>query len=218
MALQREARRRLIELERKIKTNPDVPESLRKSLIRIIETARSETDRYDKALATARLATERWFDDAMDRVSGWYKRQTQLIILGLALVVSFGFNLDTITITNTLYRDDTVRQLLVAQAEARFQDGSDPEATISGGGSEPTNNPVNIENLDIPLGWSAVDFPHCCLGWVVKFSGLLFTSLAVALGAPFWFDLLDRLVSLRGAGRSPQRSTSAPSDNTTGTT
>jgi hypothetical protein len=27
--------------------------------------------------------------------------------------------------------------------------------------------------------------------------------LAVSLGAPFWFDLLNRLVDLRGAGRRP---------------
>ena len=29
-------------------------------------------------LARARSAMERWFDDAMDRVSGWYKRQVQV--------------------------------------------------------------------------------------------------------------------------------------------
>ncbi|HEU0021540.1 MAG TPA: hypothetical protein VFR55_07705 [Dehalococcoidia bacterium] len=199
MALQREARRRLIELEQKIKTNPDLPDSLRKSLTRIIETARSETDRYDTALATARVATEQWFDDAMDRVSGWYKRQTQLIILGLALVVSFGFNVDTIAIANTLYRDDTVRRVLVAQAETQLQDGTGSTAAQ-----------VKIENLGIPLGWSVGDFPDSFPGWGIKFFGLCFTSIAVALGAPFWFDLLNRLVSLRGAGGSPQKSTSTP--------
>src|SRR5262249_4522387 len=37
--------------------------------------------------------------------------------------------------------------------------------------------------------------------WAIKLLGLLATALAVSLGAPFWFDLLNKLVSLRGAGK-----------------
>lgn len=39
--------------------------------------------------------------------------------------------------------------------------------------------------------------------WLVKVLGWLVTGLAVSLGAPFWFDLLNRLVDLRGAGKRP---------------
>lgn len=41
-----------------------------------------------------------------------------------------------------------------------------------------------------------------------RLAGWLLTALAVSLGAPFWFDLLNRLVDLRGAGKKPpERST-----------
>jgi hypothetical protein len=40
--------------------------------------------------------------------------------------------------------------------------------------------------------------------WLVKILGWLVTGLAVSLGAPFWFDLLNRLVDLRGAGKRPE--------------
>ena len=43
--------------------------------------------------------------------------------------------------------------------------------------------------------------------WLVKILGWLVTGLAVSLGAPFWFDLLNRLVDLRGAGRRPESTT-----------
>jgi hypothetical protein len=39
--------------------------------------------------------------------------------------------------------------------------------------------------------------------WLIKILGWLITGLAVSLGAPFWFDLLNRFVDLRGAGRRP---------------
>lgn len=39
-------------------------------------------------------------------------------------------------------------------------------------------------------------------GFVV-FIGWLITSLAISLGAPFWFDLLNKIMALRSAGTKP---------------
>ena len=33
--------------------------------------------------------------------------------------------------------------------------------------------------------------------------GWLLTSIAVSLGAPFWFDTLNRFMNIRNAGRAP---------------
>jgi hypothetical protein len=38
--------------------------------------------------------------------------------------------------------------------------------------------------------------------WIVV-AGWVISALAASLGAPFWFDAISRLVSLRGAGTSP---------------
>lgn len=46
--------------------------------------------------------------------------------------------------------------------------------------------------------------------WVVKLGGLLVTAFAVSLGAPFWFDTLNRVVSIRAAGRSPDEKPKPP--------
>jgi len=52
-------------------------------------------------------------------------------------------------------------------------------------------------------------------GWLIKFFGILITGLAAAQGSPFWFNLLNRLVNMRGsAGASAQTtSSSAASQN-----
>jgi hypothetical protein len=34
--------------------------------------------------------------------------------------------------------------------------------------------------------------------------GWLITILAVSLGAPFWFDTLNRIIAIRSAGRAPE--------------
>ncbi|MCB1811445.1 MAG: hypothetical protein KDK04_06950 [Candidatus Competibacteraceae bacterium] len=41
--------------------------------------------------------------------------------------------------------------------------------------------------------------------------GWLITALAISLGGPFWFDLLNRLVDLRGAGKTPAAQRQDPS-------
>ena len=38
----------------------------------------------------------------------------------------------------------------------------------------------------------------------MKLAGLLVTAGALSLGAPFWFDLLNKLVNLRAAGKKPK--------------
>ena len=72
-------------------------------------------------LKKARENVERWYDDAMDRVSGWYKRKTQVFILLWALAVTLSVNADTILIANTLAHDATLRASLVAMAEVDGQ-------------------------------------------------------------------------------------------------
>ena len=43
-------------------------------------------------------------------------------------------------------------------------------------------------------------------GWglLSKLVGLIATAAAATFGAPFWFDVLQKLISLRSAGNVPQ--------------
>jgi hypothetical protein len=49
-------------------------------------------------------------------------------------------------------------------------------------------------------------------GWklLAKLIGLLMTALAISMGAPFWFDTLNKVISIRAAGRSPAERPKSP--------
>jgi hypothetical protein len=161
-------------------------------------------------LKKARENIENWFDDTMNRVSGWYKRKAQLIVLLLALVFCVALNADTITITNSLSSDSTLRAAVVAAAEETAKapppDSKTPLTRITELRSE-------LEHLGLPIGWLKAshdyvdprEVPTSVKGWFYKILGLLLTTIAVSLGAPFWFDLLNKLVNLRGAGKESNR-------------
>ena len=206
-AFQKNARATFEALEARVRLL-GAPPQVKKALQSIQASAKAETDQWDQALGKARTSVEDWFDDSMDRVSGWYKRKVQLTILGLAIAVSLALNVDTFVIGTTLSRDTTLRQSVVAAAEARAR------LPLSSGADASIDVPAlrkDLDQLTLPIGWSSEGkdnprkAPDNLRGWVVKIVGILFTGIAVSLGAPFWFDLLNKFINLRGSGSRPQK-------------
>lgn len=73
---------------------------------------------------------EAWFDASMDRVSGWYKRETQHILFWVGLVVAVALNVDTIYLTKYLSSNDNAREQLF-KAAAAAPENTDLQKTIT---------------------------------------------------------------------------------------
>lgn len=141
---------------------------------------------------------ERWFDDAMDRLSGAYKRFCAWFLLGFGAFIAVVFNIDSIAIAGYLWTNPDAAVALVAQAQGAAGAASAPAAVASA----PTQLIASLQAASIPFGWggTAVD------NWLLKLLGWLATAVAVSLGAPFWFDILGRMLNLRAAGPKPKKS------------
>jgi len=151
--------------------------------------------RADGDVSAFRAAAERWFDDGMDRLSGWYKRRVQVFMWGFGLVIALILNADAIRIAETLWKDPTVRQLVDTQA-GHVASGTPSVKTAS----------TYLHQLPLPIGWGGPGTPFPPnVDWnlPLQLIGILITSAAVALGAPFWFDALSKLGSLRSTGPQP---------------
>jgi len=192
------ATRTLEEIRTKVAASETTNEEIKQVLLALIDDAEGD-------LKKARENVERWYDDAMDRVSGWYKRKAQLLIFVWALVVVCAVNADTIIIANTLARDSTLRASMVAMAESTVKETQPQNAKeIAGQLKQLTNE------LGLPIGWSSepnlpVSVPRTVGDWVLKLMGLFLTTGAVSLGAPFWFDVLNKLVNIRSSGKRPEK-------------
>ena len=68
-------------------------------------------------MTRVRLSIEAWFNSTMDRVSGWYKRRTQIILFAVGLAMAATLNIDTVDICNHLVSDPSLRSSLVATAQ-----------------------------------------------------------------------------------------------------
>ena len=153
---------------------------------------------------------EAWFNGAMDRVSGWYKQRTQVIVLTIAALLSIATNADTFAIATALANNSALREAVIAEAKTYMETAKPPEGSSA---NQPTVSEriAQLQQLGIPMGWKSR--PTQPADWWNKIAGLALTAFAVSLGAPFWFDLLNRFMNIRSAGKSPDekaKSSEAP--------
>jgi len=238
---------------------------------------------------------EKWFDETMERITGWYKRKTQLMIFCIGWIIAISFNVDTIEIVKNLSKDPKAGEQFAAMANEMISNPKSKEFfQVSGKDSLRVDSVLysNYKKLDslanksneiMGMGWNlnrgdsvnilmatdenkfnnlkkvvkSKDFKMDKQGLVVsgdaaicavldgkfrpplkmdttKFDslnrikvygtinysflgkvwyvisesfsswrrilGFLLTTLALSLGAPFWFDLLSKFVQIRGTG------------------
>jgi hypothetical protein len=163
-------------------------------------------------LEAFKIGIEDWFNSAMDRVSGWYKRYTQYWLLGLATLFAALCNVDSIHILQVLSTDPKVRDSLV-DAAARSVGPNDsvpapsPDAT-SALSSDVKSLKAQVDELDalsLPIGWNSPQYEYFSRQWPIVILGWLVTALAGSLGAPFWFDTLNRFMNVRASGKVPDQ-------------
>jgi hypothetical protein len=163
---------------------------------------------------------EVWFNNAMDRVSGAYKRNVQGWLLAIGIVIAFAMNADTIQMWRQLSANDELRTAMVERATSTLPTldtivnrPAGDSLTLEEARERYQVASALVEEMDLQLGWSNEEgrnWPDEPGPRFFKIVGLLLTGIAISLGAPFWFDLLNKVISIRAAGRSPEEKPKSP--------
>jgi hypothetical protein len=236
--------------------------SIKTALSAFLAQAGEDLDAFRRSVGS-------WYNDVMDHATGWYKRNTQRILLFIALVLCTLNNVDTVSLVGHLSTDPELRAAASTQARS-FIESSSSRATstdLPAKGSDTANPLVTgsdsaarykaaLEATRLPLWWSRDEWnallyseesrkapgtpqvhgtsgsagktapkgatgsddrpegngtstissrfsPNLAL-ILSKLTGLTLSILAVSMGAPFWFDLLNKLVNVRLVGKRPE--------------
>ncbi|MFL5384986.1 MAG: hypothetical protein ACJ8GN_20900 [Longimicrobiaceae bacterium] len=181
--------------------------AIQRVLLTALDSAQGDLEKVRKEL-------ERWFDSSMDRVSGWYKRSTQYILFAIGLGVAIVLNVDTISIASYLYRHPSVRAAVVAQAEAAAENQKKDSLSVK----DVKQAVAALDSLPLPIGWDGVKFQspiknpdarrvRWWMDWVfMPLFGWLLTGFAATMGAPFWFDVLNKVMVIRSTVKPREKS------------
>jgi hypothetical protein len=166
---------------------------------------------------------EAWFDSAMNSVSGWYRRRTQLHLFVIGLIVAAVLNVNTFTIADHLWRDDLARATLAERAGSVATDTA--YGRLAGGDTLSSEDSrrlyADLRSLSLPIGWDrrpptppspsalSVHFSY----WSKQVFGLALTAFAIMLGAPFWFDTLNKFVVIRSTVKPREKTAEGGSED-----
>jgi hypothetical protein len=237
------AEQRLAQIKVSIDNLPN--SDVKKSLQALLTNGSDSVDKVEAKL-------EGWFNDSMDRVSGWYKNRVQVWTVVIASIVTILVNADTIQIAQKLMVNPALREKIVEEAKASNGPSASPTgqtltaqqkadlSSLTGWTNEfrtfhrldacadPTLRGPGLSEADCKAGsydhakadpkfvagWNSDAFPGMHLLSVVAFPwlwavvpdhivGWILTAIAASLGAPFWFDTLNKFMNVRAAGTSP---------------
>lgn len=193
---------------------PGTPESNR--IKGLLVTAMSQASGDSAAF---RKALETHFNAVMDRASGWVKRRQQTMGLIVSAVLVLGANVDTVGLATSLASNPEARATMVKAASELLTNAKDNVAQVKADPKIPADQVKEAEeklkaakdafeaassitqSAGLQIGWKVWWASNPTFSDILtKMAGLLVSIFAVSLGAPFWFDVLQRFMQVRTTG------------------
>lgn len=190
----------------------NLPLVMKKNIINLAERAQSTAKTTEEGIKILRQEIEQSFDSSMQRAGGVYKRNAKGVAILIGITLAFGANADTFHIINRLSKDTVIREAIVYKAEQTINQQSNSRDL------QDINTKQILEDINLPIGWTK-DNLYEQTSWhplkinnipvislLTMFAGWITSGIAIAMGAPFWFDLLSKIMNVRNAGKSSKSS------------
>lgn len=193
-----------------------LPESLKHSLYLLASQAEFKTKSASEQLERFQREIETWFDNAMDRATGVYKRNAKGVAILLGLFIAVSLNADTLRIVDTLSKDVALRTAVNEYGQQLVNEkGGDKTLTPEDWQAVQQDIDTALKDINLPIGWNekvSASVTNQEIPGLVgkKVLGWLISALAISMGAAFWFDVLGKFINVRNAGKKPQATNRDP--------
>jgi len=216
-----------------IKENKKLDPEIQRRIYSIALIAQRKASASEEGIKSLEKEIRIWFDQSMERASGVYNRNVKGVTFLIGLVVTLALNADTFYILGSLNKDAALRssinqvisevisnnkkQIDECVIEANKLDKPLEKLRQQNQCFEDIN--TSLDNITVPLGWSTMEqfnkqvnprYPAIpqlrdwVFGIIKLIFGWLLSAAAIAMGAPFWFELLGKFINVRNAGQVPE--------------
>lgn len=195
-----------------------LPPGLANNITKLAQRAEMNMTNTSEGVNTLSQEIQNHFDNSMERASGVYRRNAKGVALLIGLVIAAATNADAFHMISRLSKDSALRDTITQNAgqivlQNRTQLGYVDIDTLRSQTDEALNS------IALPIGWTDANLEKQIL-WTTKkqkqfpywkiitlIPGWIVSGVAIGMGAPFWFDLLGKIVNVRNSGRPPASST-----------
>ena len=175
-------------------------------------------------LATLDKNIQAWYEELMNRATGWFKDKLQKILLAVSFVFVVAINANLFAIVDGLWTSQVLSDKIATMADAYVSNHPNAGKVTDSTVVQLVSDINTLNDTGIPIGWETLQnqsktdslnnaegikpkmwksFKHSwagmALGWVLM-------AIFVSAGAPFWFQILSKIVNLRKTGIKPKTS------------
>ncbi|QSV63182.1 MAG: hypothetical protein HEQ26_10930 [Dolichospermum sp. DL01] len=184
-----------------------LPDSVVDSIETMAKCAQMRAKSTEEGIILLRKEIENSFDSSMERAGGVYKRNAKGVAIIIGITLAITANADTFHIINRLSKDSLLREIIINKAVQVVPQGSNPSDM-----SKVDPNEI-LKEVELPIGWTNANVKQQINVTKYRINGLpvfsvlsmiagwLVSGIAIAMGAPFWFDLLGKVMNVRNAGK-----------------
>ncbi|MEI6444894.1 MAG: hypothetical protein WCO29_17620 [Nostocales cyanobacterium ELA583] len=196
------------ETHKKIKELIEIlPESVVTNIEIMAKRAQLRAKSTEEGIILLRKEIENSFDGSMERAGGVYKRNAKGVAILIGITLAIAANADTFHIINRLSKDSLLREIIIDRATQIAPQPSNPS------GIDKVDPNEILKEVELPIGWTKANVEQQINGTKYRINGLpvfsvlsmiagwLVSGFAIAMGAPFWFDLLGKVMNVRNAGK-----------------
>ncbi|MBD2294012.1 hypothetical protein H6G06_11045 [Anabaena sphaerica FACHB-251] len=195
-----------------------LPPVMKKNIATLAKRAQYRAKSTEEGIKILQREIEDSFDSSMQRAGGVYKRNAKGVAILIGIALAFAANADTFHIINRLSTDTVLREAVVYKAVQ----------TIEKQSNSPNLSNIDtkqiLEEINLPIGWTddnkqeqlgqnPININGVPIVSLSMIAGWIISGFAIAMGAPFWFDLLSKVMNVRNAGgKSPTSARSRDED------
>jgi hypothetical protein len=189
-----------------------LPPKMAENLTTLAQRVQTNIQTTEEGIHTLKQQVETVFDGSMERAGGVYKRNAKGVAILIGFSIAVAANADAFHMVNRLSKDSALRDTITRNAGQIVMQNSGGSIDLEVLRSQADEA---LTDISLPIGWTEINLQQQ-LGWSPRqpfdlpifkiirvIPGWILSGIAIAMGAPFWFDLLGKVVNVRNTGKPP---------------
>ncbi|NJL80035.1 MAG: hypothetical protein HC836_40570 [Richelia sp. RM2_1_2] len=192
-----------------------LPESIAENLTVLAHRTQARIQSTESGINLLRQEMQNSFNSSMERASGVYKRNAKGVALLIGITMAVAANADAFHMISRLSTDSALRNTIVNNAGQIVVQNKENLKYVDIGTLRSQTEEA-LSDISLPIGWTEANIkqqigllpspnanPMFFLRFARAIPGWILSGIAIAMGAPFWFDLIGKIANVRNTGKKP---------------